>query len=205
MAVQIIGPSGNLLEADGNKNLFKRRGIVHHGSGGGGFLITGGVSTVVAAALAANTMLQALRHGTSATSSIWITRLRVVFGVATVGASGGVPGLIGWQRFTAQTPTGGTARAAVRKDLATGGASQLLDARDSNAALTGTAPTFGDVVGTAMVPLFTQGGAYEWVMDLDEDEFIKLVAGDGLALRTQSAMAATQTWTYAYTIHYLEK
>jgi hypothetical protein len=46
---------------------------------------------------------------------------------------------------------------------------------------------------------------WEWVMDLDEDEFIKLVAGDGLALRTQSAMPATQTWTYAYTIHYLEK
>src|SRR6185369_1943914 len=169
MAIQIAGNGGTVVESDSNRNLFHRRGTAHYGAAGGAYVVTGGPSAVVAAALAANTMLASLRHGTSATTNIWITRLRLSFNPATVGASAGVPGQIAWQRFTAQTPTGGTARTPARKDPSTGSGTQVLDVRDSNAALTGTAPTFGDILVINPIPNFTTGGTIEYVTDLDED------------------------------------
>lgn len=205
MAIQQAGNSGVVFDCDGNRNQWARRGVPHHGSAGGGFVVTGGPSAVVAAALAASTMLASLRHGPSATTVVWLTRLRVSINVATVGASGGVPGQLAWQRFTAQTPTGGSARTPARKDVSTGGGTQVTDVRDSNAALTGTAPTFGDVLVINPIPNFTTGSSVEYVTDLDEDEWIRLGAGDGIALRTQVAAPATMTWTYTYAIHYLER
>jgi hypothetical protein len=205
MAIQILGSSGTLAETDGNKNLYKRRGVVHHGAAGGGYVVTGGPTGVVAAALGSGTPLASLRHGTGATTNVYITRLRFTFNVATVGASAGVPGQIAWQRFTAATPTTGTARTPARKDLATGSGTQVVDVRDSASALTVTGVTFGDILVIHPLPNFTTGGAVEYVTDLDEDEFIKLTAGDGICLRTQVAAPATETWTYTYTIHYLEK
>ncbi len=205
MAIQIVGNSGTIADTDAGRNLYIRRGTAHYGSTGGAFVVNGGASAVVAAALAANTTLASLRHGTGATTNLYITRLRVSFNPATVGASGGVPGQIAWQRFTNATPTGGTARTVARKDASTGSASQVADVRDSNAALTVTSVNFGDVLVINPIPVFTTGGSIEYVTDLDEDEFIRLTAGDGICLRTQVAGPATQTWIYTYTIHFLEK
>lgn len=204
MALQINGPSGNLSDQDARNNLFTRRHPAHYGAAGGAFVVTGGPSAVVAAAIAANTTLASLRHGTSATTNIWLTRLRMTFNPATVGASAGVPGQIAWQRFTAATPSGGTARTPARKDLATGAATQVLDVRDSNAALTVTSVNFGDMCVIHPIPNWTTGGSIEYCTDLDEDEFIRLTAGDGICLRTQVAGPATQTWTFTYSIHYFE-
>lgn len=204
MPVQFQGNGGTVADVDGSRNQYVRRHAAHYGAAGGAFVVTGGPTAIVAAALAANTPLASLRHGTSATTNLWITRLRVSINSATVGASAGVPGQIGWQRFTAATPSGGTARTPARKDLSTGSGTQVLDVRDSNAALTVTSVTFGDLLVTSPIPNFTTGASIEYVTDLDEDEFIKLTAGDGIALRTQVAAPATMTWTYTYTIHYLE-
>jgi hypothetical protein len=77
--------------------------------------------------------------------------------------------------------------------------------RDSAAALTVTSVNFTDVLVIEQIPNFTVGAAIEYVTDLDEDEWIRLTAGDGIALRTQVAAPATMTWTYTYAIHYLEK
>jgi hypothetical protein len=203
MPIEVFGPSGNILDIDGRNNQYVRRHPAHHGTTGGAYVVTGGPSAVVAAALAANTLLMSLRHGTAATTNLYLTRLRLSINTATVGASAGVPGQIAWQRFTAVTPTGGTARTPARKDVSTGSGTQVLDVRDNNAALTG-APTFGDVLVISPIPNFTVGTSIEYVTDLDEDEFIRLTAGDGICLRTQVAAPATMTWTYTYTIHYLE-
>ncbi len=205
MAIQIVGNSGVIADTDNNRNLYIRRGVAHHGSAGGAFVVTGGPSAVVAAALAANTSLATLRHGTSATTNLYITRMRISINSATVAAPAGVPGQIAWQRFTTATPTGGTARTPARKDASTGSGTQVLDVRDSNAALTVTSVVFGDVLVINPIPNFTTGNTVEYITDLDEDEFIRLTAGDGICLRTQVAGPATMTWTYTYTIHYLEK
>lgn len=206
MAIQIIGSGGNLLEVDANKNAYIRRGIpVNYGAAGGAFAVTGGAAAIVAAAIAANTPLATLRLATGSALNAYITRLRFAISPATVGASGGVPGQIGWQRFTAATPTGGTARTPARKDLSTGGGTNMTDVRDSNAALTVTGVTFGDVVVQYPIPNYTTGGVNEFVADLDEDEVIRLTAGDGLALRVQVAGPATMTWIYSYSVHWLEK
>jgi hypothetical protein len=205
MAIQVQGNAGVIAEVDGNRNIFKRRGTANYGTVGGAFSVTGGPSTAVAATLAASTTLMSLRHGAAATSNLYMTRLRVMFAPSTVGASATIPGQIAWQRFTTATPTTGTARTPARCDLSTGSGTQVADVRDSASALTVTSVVFGDVLASANVPVFTTGMAYEWIVDLDEDEFYRLTAGDGICLRTQVVMPATQTWVYSYTIHYLEK
>lgn len=204
MSIQIAGNAGTIAEVDASRNMYTRRFPANYGSTGGAYVVTGGPSSVVAAALAANTPLMTLRHGTSATTNVYITRLRFSINPATVGASGGVPGQIAWQRFTSATPTGGTARTPARKDASTGSGTQVLDVRDSNAALTVTSVSFTDVLVINPLPNYTTGGSNEYVTDLDEDEFIRLTAGDGIALRTQVAAPATQTWTFTYAIHWIE-
>jgi hypothetical protein len=59
--------------------------------------------------------------------------------------------------------------------------------RDSNAALTVTSVVFSDVYVIHPIPNYTTGGSNEYVIDLDEDEWIRLAAGEGIALRTQVA------------------
>jgi len=205
MGFKLTGNSGTDADVDANRNQYTRRGNANYGSLGGAFVVTGGPSGVVAAALAASTVLASLRHGTSATTNLYLTRLRVTINPSTVGASAGIPGQIAWQRFTAATPSGGTARTPARKDLSTGSATQVADVRDNNAALTVTGVNFGDVCVIHPIPNFTTGGAVEFITDLDEDEWIRLAAADGICLRTQVAAPATMTWTFTYTIHYLEK
>ncbi len=205
MPIQIVGNSGVIADTDNNRNLLIRRSPAHYGTTGGAFVVTGGPSAVCAAALAANTPLATLRLAAAAPTNIYITRMRISINSATVGASGGVPGQIAWQRFTTATPTGGTARTPARKDASTGSGTQVTDVRDSNAALTVTSVVFGDILVINPIPNFTTGTTVEYITDLDEDEFIRLTAGDGIALRTSVAGPATMTWTYTYTIHYLEK
>jgi hypothetical protein len=150
-------------------------------------------------------MLMSARFNPSSTRKAYVSRYRLIVAASTLGAAAGVPGTIGLQRFTAQTPTGGTARTVNRQYEALGSATDMTDVRDSNAALTGTAPTFGTVIGTTVIPLFISSGAmwFEWIFEPSTP--IVLNAGDGIALRTIVAMAATQTWLYSYTMHWCER
>jgi len=201
--------AGQYAEVDAKNNLFVRAGGVRDFAAvGGGFSVAGSVSAVIAAALAANTMLASLRFNPASSRAAYITRIRVLIAPATFGAAGGVAGTLGWQLFTAQTPTGGTARTPTRKNSTTGSGTDMFDVRDSNAALTGTAPTFGTIVAVSLVPVSVASASpIEWIVDMDDfnGEPLRLGPGDGLALRTQVAMAATQTWLYSYTAHYFEK
>lgn len=175
------------------------------GAAGGHYSVAGQTSAVVAAALAANTSLMTMRFNPASSRKAYVDRMRVLVGVATVGASAAVAGTLGLQRFTTATPTGGTARTVNRLQESAGTATDMFDVRDSNAALTVTSVVFGNVVAATLVPLFIASGAMwmEWIVEPPRP--IVLNPGDGLALRTQVAMAATQTWMYAYTFHWAEK
>jgi hypothetical protein len=210
MAVIEGGSTAQLLEVDANKNAYVRGANPPDfpSSVGGGFSVAGYSVAVVAAALAANTMLASMRFALASSRAAYITNLLLTITPATLGAAAGVAGQLVLQRFTAQTPTGGTARTPARKLADTGGGTDMFDVRDSNAALTGTAPTFGDVIAATNVPLFVaNAGGFVWDLDLAAlgGVPIRLAAGDGLALRTGSInQAATQTWMYAYTYQYYE-
>jgi hypothetical protein len=210
MAVKIIGTtSGIELDVLADKSLPVAEQLPVVPAAGGFYTVTGQVPAVVAAGLAANTMLASMRMVVGSSRAAYITRLRVCLSIATQGVAGGIAGVLGLQRFTAQTPTGGVARTPNRLHEGAGTASDITDIRDSNAALTGTAPTFGAIVAVTLVPLvivLTSGMVncgFEWIVEPPYP--IRLAAGDGLALRTQQAMPATQTWVYSYTYHWFEK
>lgn len=165
------------------------------------YMVTGGTSAIVAAGLAANTTLASLRNGAS--KEVHITRLRVAFTPATVGTSALVAGSIAWQKFTTATPTGGTPRTIAKKKTSYS-ASTVVDVRDSNAALTVTGVAFVDIFAQSQVPLMTVGGLFLWANDLDDNDHIILEANEGICIRTQVVMPATQTWMYSYAIEWHE-
>lgn len=204
MAVQFQGNGGVVADVDANRNLQVTEGLPSVPSPGGFYTVAGQTSAVIAAALAANTPLMSMRFATGSTRKAYLTRMRCMIAVATVGASAGVPGTLGLQRFTAATPTGGTARTPNEQNT-TSTATDMTDVRDSNAALTVTSVVFGDIVSVTLVPLFITSGAMwmEWIYEPTYPTV--MVAGDGLCLRNPVAMAATQTWLYSYTMHWYEK
>lgn len=202
--IQIIGSSGNTVGADANGNLSVSEGLPVIPAAGGFYSVAGQTSSVIAAALGANTTLMSMRMAAASTRKAYITKFRTLMAVATVGASAAVAGTIALQRFNTATPTGGTAR-TVNELNAVSTASDITDVRDSNAALTVTSVVFDTIVSNSLVPLFITSGPmwYEWVFEPAYP--LVLNAGDGLCLRTQVAMAATQTWMFSYTAHWFEK
>jgi len=202
MAIIEGAVSGNKQEVDALLQAKVVTGFPAIGAAGGHYTVPGQTSAVIAAALAANTTLMAMRFNPASARKAYIDRLRMTFSVATVGASAGVCGTLGLQRFTGATPTGGTARTANRCQESSGTATDMYDIRDSNAALTVTGVVFGVVTAASLVPLFIQSYFVEWIVEPPRP--IVLLPGDGLALRTQVAMAATQTWMYSYTFHWYE-
>ena len=205
MALLQGGVSGNLVEVDAFKNMRVTTCRPAHPAAGGWYTVAGQTSAVVAAALAADTMLMSARFSAGSTRKAYVTRFRALIGAATLGASAGVAGSLGLRRFTAQTPTGGSQRTPNKQNEALDAATDMTDVRDSNAALTGTAPTWGNIVASSLVPLFISAGAMwmEWIVEPPYP--IVLAPGDGLALRTLVNMAATQTWMYSYTMHWYEE
>lgn len=204
MAVIQDGVDTDLAQVDANKNLVTVDGIPEHPAAGGWYSVTGSTSAVVAASLAANTNLMSMRFAVGSTRKAYIYKIRTLISVATVGTSGLVAGTLGLQRFTAQTPTGGTARTPNEQFEAEATATDMTDVRDSNAALTGSAPTWGGIIASTTVPLFITSGAMwmEWIVEPPYP--IVLAAGDGIGFRTQVAMPATQTWMYSYSAYWLE-
>jgi hypothetical protein len=204
MAILQAGASTNLANVDANLNLQTVPGIPEHPAAGGWYSVAGQTSAVIAVSLGASVNLMSMRLAVASTRKAYVYRMRVLISVGTVGTSALVPGTLGLQRFTAQTPTGGTARTPNEMFEAEATATDMTDVRDSNAALTGTAPTWGNVVAVTTVPLFIANGAMwmEWIVEPPYP--IVLAPGDGLGLRTQVAMPATQTWMYSYNAYWLE-
>ena len=207
MSVKLITgtPASGEAVIDTNGCLSTFESLPQYPAAGGFYSVGGQTTAAVAASLAASTNLMSARMSAGSSRKAYVVKLRLIIGVATVGTSALVAGTLGLQRFTAQTPTGGTARTANRHGEALGTTTDITDIRDSNAALTGTAPTWGTILGVTLVPLFISGGAMwmEWIYEPQVPDI--LAPGDGIGLRTQVVMPATQTWMYSYNMHWYEK
>ena len=172
----------------------------------GGFYTVAGKSgaAAIAAALATDTALMSMRLAAISTRRAYVHRIRVLMATLTAGAAGGVPSVLGLQRFATATPTGGTARTASRLSATKGSASDVTDIRDNNAALTVTGVVFGDEIAWSATP--TNGAlvsTIDWV--LEPKAPIELSAGDGLVLRTRQVGPATATWYFTYNIYWFER
>jgi len=204
MSVQLIGNSGVVFDVDEARNVQVYQTIPGYPTAGGWYSVTGSTSAVVAATLAANTSLMTARFSAGSTRKAYIARLRVLMGVATAGAAGGIAGTIGFQRFTTATPTGGTARTVDRVGPTKGTATDMTDVRDSNAALTVTSVVFGNVIASSLLPNgSTNVTPIEWIVDFPAPA--ELSAGDGVALRTTVVGPATATWVYSYNMYWFER
>lgn len=212
MSTQIIGNAGVVADVDEARNVQIFQAIPGYPTAGGFYSVAGHTTAVVAASLAIDVMLMSARMVVSSTRKAYILRFRLhLWPVTAVPTTAVDEGVLSLRRFTAQTPTGGNARTVNRFAEAKGTATDITDIRDSNAALTGTAPTWGTVIAQVPVPVI-QGAiaagmasqaALEYVFEFPAP--LELAAGDGIALRTTKACPATATWGYAYTMYWFER
>lgn len=206
MSTTIIGYSGVVSEVDENRNANVNWAVIPGYPAAGGFYTVAGKSgtAAIAAALAADTTLMSMRMAPGSTRKAYVTKARIQMGTLTAGAAGGVASVLGIQRFTTATPTGGTARTVQQIGPTKGSVSDMTDVRDNNAALTVTSVVFGQEVGWSMTPTNGVGvSLLEWIFEPVAP--VELGAGDGLCLRTRQAGPATATWYFSYTIHWFER
>lgn len=204
MGIQVIGNAGVVAEVDSNRNLHTYEGLPAHPAAGGYYTVAGGPAGIVAAGLAIDTSLVALRFSASSTRKAYLTKFRFVMSPATLGAAAGVAGAIGLQRFTAATPTGGTARTSNEQNAVLATATDMTSIQDLASALTVTSVVFGTVVARSRVPLYVaSAGWFEWIYEPLYPTVLE--AGDGIVLRTTVQLAATQTWVFDWTAHWYEK
>ncbi len=199
------GTSGLDTDVDEALNLKVYQTVPGYPAAGGFYTVAGkSGAAAIAAALAADTSLMSARLSTGSTRKAYITRVRVQMNVLTIGAAGGVPSVLGLQKFTTATPTGGTARTAHRLGGTKGTASDITDIRDNNAALTVTSVVFADEIAWSNTPISGVNSApLEWIFEPVAP--VELSAGDGVVLRTRQVGPATATWFFSYTMHWFER
>ncbi len=189
-------------DAQGNVLIFPS--LPAYPAAGGYYSVTGASTAVVAASLAANTNLVSMRFNPASARIAYINNVRLFLSPATIGTNGGIPTVLSLVRFTAATPTGGTARTINRLSATQGTASDMFDVRDSNAALTVTSVVFGTVLASAIVPNNSTNNT-PGAFDVDFPWFPELRPGDGMALQTVNVGPLTATWNYSYTMDWLER
>lgn len=144
------------------------------------------ISLVHTGSPAANTTVFSMRNGTSATKTVYIQSVNLIVSFTNNSGSTTTMSYV-LQRFTAATPTGGTALTVVQGSSADA-ASQVTDARVSSngAGLTTTSVTFGASFHVVSIPsnVFT----YNNVVGADfKPIWFSLAAGEGLAIRLNTA------------------
>ena len=205
MSVQLAGNGGVVADVDEARNIQIYQTIPGYPAAGGFYSVAGkSGAAAIAAALATDVSLMSARLATGSTRRAYITRMRVLMHTLTAGAAGGVPSVLGLQKFTSATPTGGAARTAARLGGSKGSASDITDIRDNNAALTVTSVVFTDELAWSLTP--TAGVAVtpiEWIIEPPAP--IELAAGDGVVLRTRQVGPATATWFFTYSMYWFER
>jgi hypothetical protein len=205
MPTIIRGNGGVDADVDEARNIQIYQTIPGYPAAGGFYSVAGksGAATI-AAALATDTTLMSMRFSASSTRRAYVGRIRVNMATLTAGAAGGVPSVLGLQRFNSATPSGGTARTPSRFALSKGSATDMTDVRDNNAALTVTSVVFLDEIAWSLTP--TNGvlvSNYDWVIEPPAP--IELAAGEGLVLRTRQVGPATATWFFSYNVYWFER
>jgi hypothetical protein len=205
MAVTLIGNAGVVADVDEARNIQVFEGIAGFPAAGGFYTVAGKSGTAaIAAALATDTPLASIRFSPTSTRKAYVNKFRIQMTTATSGAAGGVPSVLGIQKFTTATPTGGTARTPIRLGPTKGSATDMTDVRDNNAALTVTSVVFTDEIAWTLTPTgSTFVGQVEWIFEPITP--LELAAGDGLMVRTRQAGPATATWYFSYTWHWFER
>jgi len=206
MSTTILGtPSGVGFDTDEAGNAKVYQTIPGYPAAGGFYSVAGkSGAAAIAAALATDVSLMSARFSAASTRKAYLTRLRVLMHTLTVGAAGGVPSVLGLQRFTTATPTGGTARTPAPVGPTKGSATDMTDVRDNNAALTVTSVVFGTEIAWSLTPTAgAVGTPIEWVVEFPAPE--ELSAGDGIVLRTRQVGPATATWFFTYTLYWFER
>jgi len=205
MSILLAGNAGVVSEVDEARNLQVITTTPGYPTAGGWYSVTGrsGVA-VIAAALATDTVLMSARFSASSIRKAYITQLHVSLTNVLAGAIGGVPGILGLQRFATATPSGGTAKTPSRLSATKGTATDMIDVRDSNSALTVTSVTFSDELAWTLTPTAaTYINSIDWLVDFKAP--IELVAGDGVCLRTRQVQPATATWYFTYEMYWYER
>ena len=204
MTTEVLGGvSGLKVNVDENNNFPVFEAIPGYPTAGGFYTVAGKSGTAaIAAALATDVTLMSARFAVASSRKAYIHKLRVSISTLTPGAAGGVPSVLGMQRYTTTTtPTGGTARTPNQIGPSKGSTSDMFDIRDNNAALTMTGVTFGTEI--SWCDTTTNGvlvSKYEWIFEPKAP--VELSAGDGICLRTRQAGPATATWFFTYTMHW---
>jgi hypothetical protein len=205
MAWLLRGLAGVDADVDEANNVKIYQTIPGYPTAGGWYTVAGkSGAAAIAAALATDSTLMAARFATGSTRKLYLAKARVLMSTLTAGAAGGVPAVLGLQRFSAATPSGGTTRTPNRLGPSKGSTSDLTDVRDNNAALTVTSVVFGDEMGWSLTP--TNGvlvSPIEWIWEPPAPA--EFSAGDGFCLRTRQVGPATATWFFSYTFHYFER
>jgi len=205
MSSQIAGNAGVIADVDEARNVQIYETIPGYPTSGGFYSVAGmSGAAAIAAALATDVSLMSARFAAVSSRTAYLTRLRVQMGVLTVGAAGGVPSVLGLQRFTAATPTGGTARTPNRSGPTKGSATDMTDVRDLNAALTVTSVVFGAEIAWSITPVTGISQApLEWIVEFPAP--VELGPGDGVVLRTRRVGPATATWFFTYNLYWFER
>jgi len=201
MTIQIIGQSTNIVETNSSKNVKTVEGIPTHD---GDFTLSSKstLGTILAASLTLNSTL-AWIYFTGMKQAAYITSIRTLIGVATVGASGLVPGALSWQRFS-YLVLNPVSIPIPNRQIETQVKSSMTSQIDTSA-ITMSNASFGTVVAWTRFPIFVSvdNMNMEWIYEPNYPTVLH--HNDGLALRVAVAMPATQTWVYSYTVKWYEK
>jgi hypothetical protein len=205
MSVLVAGNAGVVADVDEARNVQIFQTIPGYPAAGGWYSVAGkSGAAAIAATLATDTSLMTARFAAASTRKAYVYKVRVMMGAVTAGAAGGVPTVLGLQKFSTATPTGGTARTPARLGPSKGSATDMTDVRDNNAALTVTSVVFGDEIAWSMVPnASTNVSPAEWIVEPQAP--IELAAGDGLCLRTRQVGPGTATWYFTYNMWWAER
>jgi len=201
MAIKLIGAvSGVESEVDSNRNQMISAGLPAHPAAGGFYIATGGPAGIVAAGLATDVSLMAMRFAPASTRKAYIDKFELILGIATVGLSGGVGGVIGLQRFSGATPTGGVARIPSEMNDPLTTLTDMTSIQDSAAALGVVSVVFGTEVAWFRQNISTVGSVSIFTFEPTAGAGYPLVLqpGDGLVLRTRVALGAVQTSVFSW-------
>jgi len=207
MSILLAGNAGVVADVDEARNVQIYQTIPGYPAAGGFYSVSGkSGAAAIAAALATDTTLMSARLAAGSARKAYLVRMRVMMHTLTIGAAGGVPGVLGIQKFTTATPTGGAARTPVRLGPTKGSATDMTDVRDNNAALTVTSVVFTDEGPWCLTPSAgVSPNPIEWVVEWNNVAPWELGAGDGICLRTRQVGPATATWFFTYVLYWFER
>jgi len=205
MSILLAGNAGVVADLDEARNVQIFQTVPGYASAGGWYSVAGRSGTgLIAAALATDTSLMSARLSASSIRKAYITRMRVMMVNAVAGASAGTPSIIGLQKTTTATLTGGTTRTSTRLGPTKGTATDITDIRDSNTALGVASVVFTDEIAQCVTPTAgTSTAPFEWIMEFPAP--LELSAGDGIVLRTRQLGPATAQFYFTYTMYWFER